>query len=134
MRRIIATEAQEQEALITWSEHYYFKLGKDGKAVYRLCDYLMAIPNGGLRPILAALAMKRQGVTPGAPDLFLAFPIGGYAGLWIEMKRRTKEAKLSTLQADFLVRMETRGYACQVCYGWDEARKSILNYLEEYAI
>lgn len=65
MRRIIATEAQEQEALITWSEHYYFKLGKDGKAVYRLRDYLIAVPNGGLRPILAALAMKRQGVTQG---------------------------------------------------------------------
>ncbi len=134
MRRTIATEAQEQEALITWAEHYEFNLGEGlYERRFKLRDYLLAIPNAAKRTVIGGVMMKRQGLTPGVADLFLALPMGAYAGMWIEMKRRSKQAHLSNLQALFLNVMRGVGYKAIVAYGWDEAREKILEYIKDEA-
>jgi hypothetical protein len=88
---------------------------------------LFAIPNGGHRHIKTATKLKREGVKAGVPDVMLAYPSAGCAGLWIEMKwnknKPTKE------QARWLKRLKLAGYAVAVCYSADEAINKIAEYL-----
>jgi len=49
-------------------------------------DYLLHIPNGGKRNVREAARLKKQGVRAGVSDYLLAYPCGGYHGLWIELK------------------------------------------------
>jgi VRR-NUC domain-containing protein len=117
----IASEAQEQMALIEWSKHH------------PICrDYLIAIPNGGSRHPREAANLKRQGVRAGVSDLFLAYPSLhlGFSGLWLELKRRSK-GRISDEQVSWIDRMNAGGYFAIVAFGWEEARRMILNYLGE---
>lgn len=74
--------------------------------------------------------LKRMGVKKGVADFFLAYPIDGYIGLWIELKvgnnKPTKE------QMHFLARKSSRGYACMVSNGEEATKEFILNYLKKY--
>lgn len=127
-------EDQEQKALIQWAQitpHPYLP-GKIG-------DYLPAIPNGAhLASPSQGRKLKQLGMKPGVSDLFFASPARGVHGLWIEMKRpresfdypsKIKEA-MSDVQIEWGERMVVAGYAFQFCYGWDEARCAIEEYLK----
>ena len=52
------------------------------------------VPNGAVlagdarQRAIQMAKMKRMGFKNGVSDCFLAVPKGGFAGLWIEMKRR----------------------------------------------
>ena len=74
--------------------------------------------------------LKAAGVLKGVPDVFLAIPTGNYHGLWIEMKRNDKKAKLSADQMEILTLLQNRGYAVAVCYGADQAIELIEMYLD----
>ena len=63
------------------------------------------------------------------PDIFLPAPRGGYAGLFIEMKRR-KNGRVSIDQATWLKALEKQGYKAIVAHGWEEARDEIEGYLK----
>lgn len=112
------TEHDEQALLIKWFDFQY----KD-KFV------LFAIPNGGLRNAIVAKKLKKEGVRSGVPDLFLAVPRKPYAGLFIEMKRE-KGGKLSLYQKDMINSLEEAGYWCEVCYGFEAAKKVIEEWLQ----
>ena len=51
----------------------------------------IAIPNGSSRNKLEAVRLKREGVTPGAPDMFLFVARKPYHGLAIEFKTQRLE-------------------------------------------
>lgn len=87
---------------------------------------LMSIPNGGKRDPRVAAQMKREGVLPGAPDLFLAEPRGEHKGLFIEMKR--SDGRTSKEQKDLHAKLSLRGYAVEVCYSADAAYIALLQY------
>lgn len=89
---------------------------------------LFHIPNGGYRRLSTGIAMKKAGLRPGVPDLFLAIPAGGKNGLFIEMKR-LYGGVLSQSQKEMISLLEGQGYACAVCHGWIEARNAIAAYL-----
>ncbi|MBD5128452.1 MAG: VRR-NUC domain-containing protein [Ruminococcaceae bacterium] len=89
---------------------------------------LFHIPNGGKRDAREAARFKRMGVKPGVPDLFLPVPRGGFHGLFIELK--APKGKPTDNQAKWLSVLEARGYAACICFGFDEARRDIINYLE----
>lgn len=72
--------------------------------------------------------LHAEGVRAGIPDLFLAIARGEWHGLWIEMKRR-KGGFLSDPQRTALLALKLEGYSTAVCYGWDEAREAIVDYL-----
>ena len=112
------TENQEQIAFIEWAKHY--------PTVF---PYLFAIPNGGFRFVHHAALLKKTGVKKGVSDLFYARPSHDYHGLWIEMKRKTKSAKLSPEQVEWLKLMDDQRYATAVCYGADEAIKAVRDYV-----
>ncbi len=71
--------------------------------------------------------LKRMGVKRGVPDLFIAVPKNGKAGLWIELK--VGNGKLSKEQKQFLERKTNLGYACAAVWGWEAARDILLTYL-----
>lgn len=109
------SEAEEQRAVIEW------------------CDALKLpifhIPNGGHRHKSVATELKRQGVRPGVPDLFLPIAKGNYHGLFIEMKRRDfYPYQASDKQVEWLRRLQQNGYAAFICKGADEAIACIEQY------
>lgn len=85
------------------------------------------IPNGGSRNKAEAANLRRQGVKPGVPDLFLPVPVGGEHGLYIEMKfgsnKPTKE------QREWLKQLNFNGFRTRVCYSADEAIREIRDYM-----
>ena len=89
---------------------------------------LYAIPNGGHRHIATARKLKSEGVVAGVPDLCLAWASGKYFGLYIEMK--SKKGVLSYAQKDWLASLNNAGYAVAVCRSFDEAKKTIEEYLD----
>jgi len=112
------TEAVEQRFLITWAAHHWFR------------EYLFAIPNGGYRNKITAVNLKKEGVIPGVPDLFLAYPASGFHGLFVEMKRK-KGGHLTDKQERFIDRLTLVGYRVIVAYGWKEASDAIKHYLQD---
>lgn len=52
---------------------------------------LFAIPNGGYRKLRTGIRLKRTGLKPGIPDIFLPVGRSVYHGLFIEMKSEKRE-------------------------------------------
>lgn len=117
----LATEHAEQAALIKWASL--------ARATIPELNNLFAIPNGGMRHPAVAAQLKAEGVVPGVPDLFLAWPAHGASGLFIEMKRRVG-GKLSPAQTLWRERLAKCGYRVRICKGWEEATAEIINYLK----
>jgi hypothetical protein len=117
------SEAQEQVYIFDWAE-----LQK--KAMPEL-GLLFAIPNGGSRHPLEAKNLKRQGVKAGVPDMFLPVARNGFNGLFIELKRSKKSgaSRLRKEQKEWLNCLFVQGYKCVVCYGFDEVKTELENYL-----
>ena len=137
-------EELEQQWLIQWATMH------SGK--YPTLALLHHIPNGGLRSKTEAKRLKAAGVKAGVPDLFLPVPalrkdiygdtsgtiLNFYAGLYIEMKapsieiggRKTTKGKTSKEQEWWIAQLREQGYRVEVCYGWAEAAKVIIDYLE----
>lgn len=114
-------ETEEQAALIAWAD----KTVIDGICIG---DYLIHIPNEGKRGPKAARDAKRLGLRKGVPDLFLALPRGGYAGLWIEMK--TLGGKPTPDQDHWLHKMNEIGYLATIKFSCVEAMKTITGYIK----
>lgn len=108
------SEHQEQTALIKWAR-------RNG------IDLLFSIPNGEHRAQSTANRLKKEGLQPGIPDLFLAVPRGTFHGLFIEMKSLT--GKPSKLQMEWLAALTAMGYRAVVCRGFEEAKAEIEGYL-----
>lgn len=120
VKQIIPLEHEEQVNFINWADHYL----NNSELV------LFAIPNGGKRHKKTAAEMKAEGVRKGIPDLMLAYPQGGYHGLFIEMKR-VKGGSVSPEQKDIIARLQKQNYKVVVCKGWDAARTTLMNYVEK---
>lgn len=71
--------------------------------------------------------LKRMGVKKGVADFFLALPLSGKSGLWIELK--VGKGKLSPEQQKFLDRKTARGYTAVAVWGYEAAKAVILTYL-----
>lgn len=121
MQQYIPTEDTEQAHIFAWAA---WASGK-----YPELDLMHHIPNGGKRSKSEAARFKAQGVKAGVPDIFLPCARGGYHGLYIELKR-TKGGKLSAVQKEWIDALRGQDYKVIVCYGFDEAREVIINYLE----
>ena len=117
-------ESKLQSECVKWFRLQYPKLSMN----------LFAIPNGGARDVITGAILKREGVTAGVADLFLAVPrykIGGEefcGGLFIEMKfgagTQTKEQKA------FQQAVEREEYRYAVCRTVDEFITTIKDYLQ----
>lgn len=115
------TEAQHQRALVQW----WAWACKQYKLEPR---HLMHIPNEGKRSAVLGNMMKAEGLRRGVPDLFLAVPCGKFSGLWLEMK--SEKGRPTPDQMEYLMLLTKAGYDSHVCYGWEDARNCIENYLK----
>ena len=113
-------ESDEQKALFQWIDY--------NKNKYEELETIYHIPNGGKRNAREAARLKQEGVRAGVPDVHLPIPKGMYIGLWIEMK--APGGKLTNYQKDWKNKLESWGHKVIVCYNWEEAKNSILKYLE----
>lgn len=121
---VIASEAQEQRALVQWI-----------KTQPEIRDYVIKLNNEGKRSPQAGRNLKLLGLLPGASDLFIAYPSNHYHGLWLEIKcnRKYSESEMRTktwtTQIQFLSSMKSVGFAGDFCYGWEHGMRIIEDYL-----
>lgn len=79
---------------------------------------IFAIPNGGQRSRTAGYKLKLEGVVAGVPDLFIP-----EWRLFVEMKK--EGGRLSPAQKELIPILESAGYQCLVCYGFDDFKSQI---------
>ena len=117
------SESREQQALVSWYR-------QAGRRLLGLPEsaLLIAIPNGGARSAITGARLRAEGVVAGVPDLLLAWPSGGRAGLWIELKR-TRGGRLSAAQEAVIDDLRSCGYAVAVALGWLRAAEIIVRYV-----
>ena len=72
--------------------------------------------------------LKRMGVKAGFPDIFIAYPVHPYHGLFIELK--VGKNKATETQKDMLEQLSAQGYMCALVWGHEAAEKVIESYLE----
>lgn len=121
-------EAAIQMQLIQWAFH--------NEQNYPCLKMLFHSPNGeerkpqvnrlGIRFSAVAQKLKRMGVKPGVPDLLLPYPKGAYLGLALELK--SEKGRLQQSQKEWLDNLQKVGWACRVCYSFDEAKKVLSEY------
>lgn len=116
-------EHGHQVALVNWWALEANRRGLDARL-------LVAIPNGGHRHPVVAAKMKAEGVRSGMPDLFLFIPVNQYHGLAIELKAPSKTARVSPAQNEMMGLLSDQGYLALVAWGWEDAMKQILLYLD----
>lgn len=120
------TEHGEQCAFFQW-------IVLEGSKQYEDLDLFYAVPNGGDRQAHVGAAMRAEGVKRGVPDTCLPVPVGRYAGLYIEFKRRGLENKadgaLSSDQVKWTRRLAGKHYAVAVAYGWVQAVAVVHRYM-----
>lgn len=106
------SEHIEQVRFVSWFEKNYLPVR------------IFAIPNGGARHPAVAAKLKAEGVRKGVLDLFIP-----EWRVWIEMK--TETGRMSKEQKDWKQYLESCGYHCFVCHGFEEAKSVIKNLLHK---
>lgn len=114
------SEHAEQVALFAWARMQ--------ESVYPDLRMMFAVPNGARTSIGAAMKLKAEGLRAGVPDIWLPVPRRRCHGLVIEMKYGRNK---TSLEQDWWLEMLTRlGWKSLVCYGHEQAKCEILDYLE----
>ena len=117
------TEHAEQSALFAWA----------ATSGFPELRWMHAIPNGGERNQIVAARMKAEGAKAGVFDIFLPYPLGKFAGCYIEMKKRGRQREknggLSDEQVLFQEWARNHYYCTFVCYSWTEGASALQAYL-----
>ena len=72
--------------------------------------------------------MKKTGLKPGIPDIFMPVSRGCYNGLFIEMK--SEKGIVRSNQAEWHILLRAQGYKVEVCRGCEHAVRTIRDYLK----
>jgi len=121
-------ESREQSAVVSWFKRQYPLLK----------ECILSIPNGahlaGKSPeqrTRKMAKMKREGLKPGASDLFIAVPVHGKSGLWLEMKAKgITYCKVTQEQRDHIEMMKSVGYCAEWAAGFEQAVEIIKKYMD----
>lgn len=121
------SESEETAAVVEWFRLQYPKVR------------IIGIPNGswiagtGNRKFALISKYKKEGMTPGVSDLFIAHSDGANGGLWLEMKDRGKKVpSLSQVQREWMQDMLEAGYYATWAAGAEEGIKVIADYMNGY--
>ncbi|MGR5294758.1 VRR-NUC domain-containing protein [Vibrio mediterranei] len=116
-------ESGEQSALIDWARLITYQGVK-------VAEYITHVPNEGKRGYKAQSDFKKLGGSKGYPDLILDIPAGGFHGLRIEMKApKGFLSSVSKEQKEWITKLSIQGYKAVICYGFEEAKQTIVDYL-----
>lgn len=125
------TEAGHQAALFCWcaqEAHFNKKLWMLGTPL------IFAIQNEEhSNSVIIGTKRKATGCKAGVADIFLAYPCGGYAGLFLEMKIPQTDTKKCGVQSEkqklFEVGVLKVGYLYELAFGWEHAKEILKKYL-----
>ena len=112
-------ETTEQIALFNWAER--------NAQVLPCLSLMYHVPNEGKRTNGAVL--KAMGMKNGVPDVVLPVASHNFHGLYLEMKYG--DNKPTREQKGFITALKKQGYKTAVCYSADEAKETIMEYLQE---
>ena len=118
LRKPVLSEHWEQKNLFLWLS----RLEHPAK------DLMFAIPNMGKRHVSFAVKMRDEGLKSGVPDMFMAYPAGGWHGLFIELKSLVGRARPE--QLEWLAALQENGYRAELCKGAEAAKVVIRDYLK----
>jgi|SRR6185312_1327617 len=120
------TEDGHQLALMCWCA--------DNVQIYPELKWLYAVPNGGSRHKAEAGKLVAMGVKTGVPDLCLPIKRGKFSGIYIELKRPDSVGKKKGIPSDeqlgWIDFLRSQDYGAIVCYGWENARDTLIKYLK----
>ena len=135
--KAIPTEREESMKIMAWAR-LMVSTGHEPRLRLLRCGFEGLRLSMGVR-----MQMKRQTVSTGWPDLFLAVPrrydVRGdtatfqFCGLFIELKR-VKGGSVSSEQAIMIGDLQSLGYKAIVCRGADAAISEIKRYLGMYQL
>ncbi len=114
-----SNEENEQMILFRWAEY--------AKQQYPELKLMYHIPNEGKRSKVTGARLKAVGLKPGVPDICLPVARGGYIGLYIENKYGKNRPTEN--QKEWLRALREAGHLTAVCYGWEQAKELIEQYL-----
>lgn len=115
----LGAETILQINLVSWLSHNYPDIAED----------VFSTSNERKCSVQQGRIFKRMGVKRGVSDLMIAVPMNGYHGLFLELKEAN--GKLSKEQKEFIERMTARGYKATWALGLENAKKVIVEYLQE---
>ena len=115
-RTLTPTEDWEQKQLIQWCR-------TDPRF-----QFLFHIPNESIGGYQWIARNRQMGCKKGVPDLFYPVPMGGYHGLFIEMKKKVGGV-VDHEQKKWLKALGDLGYRVEVCKGWEAAKEVLLDYV-----
>lgn len=88
-------------------------------------------PNERRASVTELVNLTAQGMKKGVPDNFIAEPRGKYHGLYIELKRSKKSlSRKSPEQREWIESLNEKGYKAVFCYGAEEAKRAVLEYIK----
>ena len=106
--------------LVSWFDHNY----------PHLSSLLVHVPNESKIPVQGRVKLRMKGLKSGVQDLILFKKQGGYSGLCLELKRKDRtKSKVNQNQEDYAAEFSEEGFYCTFCYGLEEAKKCIKEYL-----
>jgi hypothetical protein len=114
------SEHQLQTAVFEWAATQ--------RQLYPELAMMFAVPNGGARHLLTGMRLKREGVKPGVPDIFLPIPRAPWHGLFVELK--TKKGQISEDQENWMLQLRALGYRVLLIRSIDAAMHLITEYLD----
>lgn len=89
------------------------------------------VVNESMLPVQGRVKAKKKGLKKGVSDIIILLKRGEYSGLIIELKRRDKsKSRVTKEQMDFLYEVDEQGFFCAVCYGFEQAKKCVQEYLK----
>ena len=113
------SETTEQIALFNWA--------KRTESILPELALMYHVPNEGKRSNGGIL--KAAGLKSGVPDICLPVANNGFHGLYIELKFGKNKA--TKAQEEYMAMLNAQGYKTAVCYGADEAKAEIMDYLQD---
>lgn len=105
---------------------------------HKLGEFVFAVPNGVWIPgemvtrMRIIMSQRRLGMRKGAPDITIAFPVHGWHGAYIELKRDKDQlapAQLKDEQIGWLERLRKVGYFVEMCVGVEGFCDAVRRYL-----
>lgn len=133
MKKLIASESQEAQALIKWARLKKLPLIHiTNEAKLERKSYIDKKTGKTRWYCPGGKKLNAMGREKGFPDFFLFVPTEQYHGLAIELKRKDfKMPKSYSNQYYWLVKLRVNGYEGRFAFGWEHAKEIIENYLAQ---
>lgn len=126
----IARHIKEWDDRGKWPEHYEQVALVNILRANKITHH--SIPNGGLRDKTTAMNLKREGLMPGVPDLYIIDdtnePNAELVGKPVAIEMKTRNGSLSDVdekQWKWLLHLGRQGWLCIVTFGYNAAEQAL---------